>query len=155
MNKIEKSNNFGTPISELDFEKVNIGDFLVALQQFENALKHLSYEFELDVYDLNDGLAYTKDGRLVDTKTETIQPFVYPVQNPYFENLKCLSEALSKIFMEGEFKSQRLQQLQKECLVGGCMRPSVFIGEALEKMDRVIDVNSIADYQKGLSLLRK
>ena len=35
------------------------------------------------------------------------------------------------------------------------MKPSKFIGEALEKMDHYIDVESISDYQKGLSLLRK
>ena len=84
-----------------------------------------------------------------------MHPFTYPVGNPYYENQKYLAESLENIFMKGEFKSQRLQQLQKEILVSGCMRPSTFISEALDKMDHFIEVQSIEDYQKGLSLLRK
>ncbi len=155
MEKVEKKEFVATPIEALDDSNVNISDFLIALINFENLLQEFSESTELDIYDLNGSLVYTDDGRLINTRPETIQPFVYPVANPCFENMKCLSEALTRIFMDGEFKSERLQLIQRRCQVEGSIRPSKFISEALEKMDKVIDVNTISDYQKGLTLLRK
>ncbi len=146
----------GVSLEDLDLDKTNVYDFLIALRKFEEQLMEFSYDTELDVYDLNlNNLVYTEDKRIVDIDTDPMHPFTYPVTNPYYENQKYLAESLHSIFMNGEFKSLRLQQLQNEILVGGFMKPSKFIGEALEKMDHYIDVESISDYQKGLSLLRK
>ena len=155
MEKVDNKKTVGVLINELDLSKVNIGDFLTALMNFENQLREFSYDTELDIYDLNQGLVYTEDKKLVNVNTEAIQPFAYPVTNPYFENLKCLSEVLNDIFMKGEFKSTRLQQLQRECQVVGSMKPSVFISEVLGKLDKIADINTVKDYQEGLVLLRK
>ena len=146
----------GKSLDELDLDNTDVYEFLIALKKFETELQELSYEEDLDVYDLNpNNLVYTDDGRIVDIDTDPMHPFTYPVGNPYYENQKELAETLNRIFFSGEFKSMRLQQLQKEILIGGYIKPSVFISEALEKMDKVIEVKSISDYQKGLSLLRK
>jgi hypothetical protein len=146
----------GQTIDSLDRTKTNIGDFLEALKAFETQLMEFSYDTELDVCDLNlHNLVYTNDNRIVNIDTDIIHPFIYPITNPYFENLKELSSSLQKIFLDGEFKSRELQQLQNECLVKGFMRPSTFISRALYRLDGYADINTIDDYEQGLVLLRK
>ncbi len=146
----------GQTLDKLNYSKVKLVDFLKALRRFENQLRDFSYETNLDVYDLNlHNLIYTPDKRIVDIDTDPIAPFTYPVGNPHYENSKYLAESLNKIFMEGEFQSARLQQLQRECLVGGFIRPSTFISEAAEQMDKMATIDTIQDYNEGLVLLRK
>ena len=152
-----RSDNYkGVTLADLDHTTTNIGEFNDALRDFEEQIKWLSYEKEMCIYALHlKDLIYTDDKKIVDIDTDSMYPFEKLSVNPYFENIKELGLELSSIFMNGEFKSKRLQQLQKEIIYSGCMRPSVFISEALEMMDKYIDVNTIKDYEIGLSLLRK
>ena len=149
----------GTKVSDLDLTKTDISDFLIAMMVFENQLKEFSYDTGLSLYEINNNnLIYTKDKRLVNIDTDNTQPFDYlgyTVGNPFFENMKEFANSIAPILLTGNFKSRRLNQLQKECILGGYMRPSTFVSEALEKMDHFIDVKTISDYQKGLTLLRK
>ena len=67
MEKVEKKEFVATPIEALNDSNVKISDFLIALINFENLLQEFSESTELDIYDLNGGLVYTDDGRLLIT----------------------------------------------------------------------------------------
>ena len=134
----------------------DVKKLITALKKFEDSLKELSYDKCLYVYDLNlRNLLYTKENKIYDIDTDSISPFDFPVINPWYENMKELSNPLADSFIGGEFKSKRLADLQRECLVIGCSRPSLFMSEAISEMEKERKIETIDDYKKGLVLLKK
>ena len=137
-------------------ELTDIKKLITALKKFEDSLKELSYDKCLYVYDLNlRNLLYTNENKIYDIDTDSISPFDFPFVNPWYENMKELANSLATNFMNGEFNSIRLRDLQRECLVIGCTRVSSFMSEAIFEMEKERKIETIADYKKGLILLRK
>lgn len=137
-------------------ELTNVKSLILALKNFEDSLKELSYDKCLYVYDLNlHNLLYTKENKIYDIDTDPISPFDFSFTNPWYENMKELASALAAGFINGEFNSKRLKDLQRECLVIGCSRPSLFMSEAISEMEKEAKIETIDDYKRGLTLLRK
>ena len=134
----------------------NIKKLILAIKEFEDDIRELSYDKCLYVYDLNlHNLIYTMKNKIYDIDTDPISPFDFPITNPWYENMKELANALAPIFINGEFKSGYLNDLKRECLVVGCSRTSLFMREAISEMERDMQIKTIDDYKKGLVLLRK
>ena len=134
----------------------DVKKLIIALKKFEDSLKELSYDKCLYVYDLNlRNLLYTKENKIYDIDTDSVSPFDFSFVNPWYENMKELANALATNFIDGEFNSKRLKDLQRECLVIGCTRVSSFMSEAICEMEKNKKIETISDYKKGLTLLRK
>ena len=134
----------------------NIKQLVLALKKFEDSLMELSYDKCLYIYDLNlHNLLYTNENKIYDIDTDSISPFDFPFTNPWYENMKELANVLASNFINGEFVSKRLKDLQRECLVIGCTRTSSFISEAISEMEKERKIETIDDYKKGLVLLKK
>ena len=95
-------------------ELTNVKSLIIALKNFEDSLKELSYDKCLYVYDLNlHNLLYTKENKIYDIDTDPISPFDFSFTNPWYENMKELASALAAGFINGEFNSKRLKDLQR------------------------------------------
>lgn len=135
----------------------DIRKFIEALKEFETNVMDFSYETELYLYDLNlRNLLYNENkNEIIDIDTDVISSFDYHLRNPYFENLKELSNNLEYKFFPIDYKSSTLNDMKIECIVGGYTRPSKLMEYSIKEMEKEIEVKSLDDYNKGLNLIKK
>ena len=144
----------GTSIRDLD-EAIKIREFINALKTFEDNVRDFSYDTALNLYDLNMGNLLYKDGQIIDIDTDCACPFEIDSINPYFENIKELSNCLVTKFFEGNFNKGYINDIKRESLLIGCSRPSKVMSELLIEMSKQREVETLKDYNEGLKLIRR
>ena len=144
----------GTPIRTLE-DAIKVREFISALKDFEDSVRDFSYDTGLSLYDLNVGNLLYKDGKITDIDTDCVSPFEIDSINPYFENIKELSNCLSGKFFDGEFKKSHINDIKKESLILGWSRPSKVMSELLSEIEKEREIETLKDYYEGLKLVRK
>lgn len=144
----------GTQIRDLN-DAIKIREFISALKEFEDNVRDFSYDQALNLYDLNMGNLLYKEGRIIDIDTDCTCPFDRDDINPYFENIKELSNCMCVKFFDGVFNKSYINDIKRESLLIGCSRPSKVMSEILSEMSRYKEIDTLRDYNEGLKLIRK
>lgn len=136
-------------------EVIPVRTFVEALKTFEDNLVKFSDETGLYLSYIDPSDIIWHADHIYDINPDRITSDYHPSMNPILENMKELSNTISRLYYNDEFYNKGLNTLRTDSLVDGTIRPSWVMDEVLEKYDTFADIYTIKDYKDGLRLLRK
>ena len=142
----------GLLLEQPNLKEIRIMDFLRAEQDFEKGLREFSYDTRLELVDPR--MFYTANKNLINVNSDMVREFNLAITDPGAENFRTYAASMEKLLFDGEYYSPKLNDLKRGCLQG-YVEPSVFMSEALDRLDHYAEINTLEDYNEGLVLLRK
>lgn len=143
-------------------DSTNMEALIEALYQFEDRILEMSYEHQVDLYDLNPGnIIYNeKENTLTDIDTDVIQPFSAWFRlpdNPYFENMKLFGSDIGyKMFFPDKYNNWIINEYIKRCLIDGHARVSIVLKVIISELNKMgYPIKDYGEYKKGLTLIKK
>lgn len=149
----------GQRIESLD-ELTDIKEFVLKLDKLEKEIKDLTTEYSLLVRDIHpNNVIYTPnhDFKLIDCDSDTLNTADDAYTN-YRINMSELGNCILRLILcNGEYITDKVNDLYTMCIMRGKCKPSIVLEEAIKEIETYLkeEITTLKDFNKGISLMLK